>query len=327
MEDELKNLESFIAQHDKFIISTHESPDPDGLGAEVSFNQLLRFLNKTSLILNSDVTPEKYRYIDCDNEVNVINRNFDVPNDISEYCLFVVDTNDCNNIGTVYSFLKDKIKDIFIIDHHSGDNTCGNYKYIRVGASSSSEIIYSIIKHFGMELNFKTSQALYSGVLFDTGSFHYPKTTAYTFSMASDLVEHGANPFQIYDKLYENNSLASFELRTLILATIEVFFNGRLVMMKMTSDMLIKTGAPYEEGELNINVPLTVRGVVVSVLVKEDTNGLVKISMRSKGDYDVAQIAMENGGGGHKNAAGYKSKLKFEEAYQKAFEHVSRFFA
>jgi phosphoesterase RecJ-like protein len=96
--------------------------------------------------------------------------------------------------------------------------------------------------------------------------------------------------------------------------------------MSMTADMLLKTGAPYEEGELNINVPLTVKGVVVSVLVKEDTNGLVKVSMRSKGNYDVSKVALENGGGGHKNAAGYKSKYKFNDAYAKAIDDVSVFF-
>jgi phosphoesterase RecJ-like protein len=326
MHDGLKNLDAFLAKYDKFIISTHESPDADGLGAEIAFSELLGNLGKTSVILNSDFTPDRFQFIDVDNEVRVINVNFEVPNDIAEYALIVIDTNDINNIGKAYIFLKDKVKEMFVIDHHEGDKTEYSSSYIRVDASSSSEIIFSIVRHYSQEISFKAAQALFAGALFDTGSFRYPKTSSATFKMAADLVERGADPFLIYDYIYESNSLASFELRTQMLNTMKVFFNGSLVMMKMTGAMLLKTGAPYDEGELNINVPLTVKGVVVSVLVKEDTNGLVKVSMRSKGDYDVAKIAIENGGGGHKNAAGYKSKLKFDNAYKKAFEDVSRLF-
>ncbi|HPQ53265.1 MAG TPA: bifunctional oligoribonuclease/PAP phosphatase NrnA [Spirochaetota bacterium] len=326
MHDGLKNLDAFLSRHEKFIISTHESPDADGLGAEIALFELLIHLGKTAIILNSDVTPDKFQFIDIENEVRVINVNFEVPNDIAEYALIVIDTNDINNIGKAYIFLKDKIKEIFVVDHHEGDKTEYSSSYIRVDASSSCEIMYSIVRHYSQEISFKAAQALFAGALFDTGSFRYPKTSAATFKMAADLVERGADPFTIYNYIYESNSLASFELRTQILSTLKVFFNGSLVMMKMTGAMLLKTGAPYEEGELNINVPLTVKGVVVSVLVKEDTDGMVKVSMRSKGDYDVAAIAIANGGGGHKNAAGYKSKLKFDKAYKKAFEDVSRLF-
>ncbi|HON78615.1 MAG TPA: bifunctional oligoribonuclease/PAP phosphatase NrnA [Spirochaetota bacterium] len=326
MHDGLKNLDAFLSRHEKFIISTHESPDADGLGAEIALFELLIHLGKTAIILNSDVTPDKFQFIDIENEVRVINVNFEVPNDIAEYALIVIDTNDINNIGKAYIFLKDKIKEIFVVDHHEGDKTEYSSSYIRVDASSSCEIMYSIVRHYSKEISFKAAQALFAGALFDTGSFRYPKTSAATFKMAADLVERGADPFTIYNYIYESNSLASFELRTQILSTLKVFFNGSLVMMKMTGAMLLKTGAPYEEGELNINVPLTVKGVVVSVLVKEDTDGMVKVSMRSKGDYDVAAIAIANGGGGHKNAAGYKSKLKFDKAYKKAFEDVSRLF-
>jgi len=326
METGLKNFNDFLEKYEKIILSTHESPDADGLGSEIGMVYLLRHLGKKPVILNSDVTPEKYRFIDVDHEISVINVNFDVPNDIEDYALLVLDTNDCNNIGKAYTFLKDKVKEIFVVDHQSGDSGCYQSSFIKEQASSTSEMVYALLKHYNTPIEFKVAQALFAGVVFDTGSFRYPKTTAFTFKMASELVEIGVIPFDIFEKLYENNSLASFELRTLILSSMKVLFQGRLVVMSMTADMLLKTGAPYEEGELNINVPLTVKGVVVSVLVKEDTNGLVKVSMRSKGNYDVSKVALENGGGGHKNAAGYKSKYKFNDAYAKAIDDVSVFF-
>jgi len=99
-----------------------------------------------------------------------------------------------------------------------------------------------------------------------------------------------------------------------------------MIALKLTPDMLKETGATFTEGEPAINLPLTVKGVVASLLVKQDFEGPVKVSMRTKGNIDVAQLAMERGGGGHKNAAGYKSKLSFDETYRQALKSMEKFF-
>ena len=90
--------------------------------------------------------------------------------------------------------------------------------------------------------------------------------------------------------------------------------------------MIKRTGASFAEGEPSINLPLTVKGVIISVLVKHDGVGPIKVSMRSKGDYNVAAIAMENKGGGHRNAAGYQSKIEFEETYKSAIDNLQALF-
>ncbi|MCP4133468.1 MAG: bifunctional oligoribonuclease/PAP phosphatase NrnA [bacterium] len=319
-------LDDFLSRYDKFIISTHESPDADGIGAEIAFKELLDNLGKTSIIINSDPTPDTLEFVDIDNEMNLLTPNFKLPDDINEYAQFVLDTNDFDNIGAAYHLLKDKIKEVFIIDHHEGGGDKVEHNFIKADASSASEIMYGIIRHYKQDITFKSAQAIYMGMLFDTGSFRYPKTTPETYQIASRCVEMGANPFYIYEQLYENNSLSSFALRGLILSTMEVFHGGKLIAMKLTPEMLKKSRASFSEGEPSINLPLTVKGVVVSVLVKQDIDGPIKVSMRTKGDYDVAAIAMENNGGGHKNAAGYKSKVSFEETYKKALENLARFF-
>ena len=323
----IKNLDNFLSRHSNFIISTHESPDPDGLGAEISFNELLNKLGKTSFILNSDPIPNKYLFIDQDKDINVYNNNFKFQEDLRKYAVIVLDTNNFDNIGTAYNYLEDKITEVFIIDHHEGDiNDKVEANFIKVEASSTCEIIYDIFKYYQKDISFKSAQALYAGILSDTGSFRYPKTAPDTFTKAAHLVQLGADPFRIYEQVYENNSLASFELRAKMLSTMEIHFNRKLVLMKLTPTMLTQTKAPISEGELNINLPLTLEGVVASVLVKQDIGGPVKVSMRTKGDYDVAKIAMANGGGGHKNAAGYKSKLSVDETTKKVLQDMSKFF-
>jgi phosphoesterase RecJ-like protein len=320
------NLDNYLARYDKIVISTHESPDADGLGAEIAFNELLHMLGKKSIIINSDHTPETVQFIDIDGEINIFNENFSLPEDIREYAQIVLDTNDYNNIGQAYHTLKDLVIDTFIIDHHEGDRNKFETNFVKVDASSCCEIVYDIIMYYEKPLTFKAAQAIYTGMLFDTGSFRYPKTSAWTYSIAAHCKELGADPFRIYEYLYEKNSLSSFSLRSRILSSMEVMQNGRLIIMKLTPEMLRSTGASFSEGEPAINLPLTVRDVVASVLVKQDIVGPVKVSMRTKGDLDVAAIAMKNGGGGHKNAAGFKSKVSFDETYSLITEIMDRMF-
>jgi bifunctional oligoribonuclease and PAP phosphatase NrnA len=320
------NLEGFLARYEKFIISTHESPDGDGLGAEIAFRELLIKLGKSAYILNSDPIPDKYLFIDPEKDIHLFTGIESLPPSLPEYAAFVLDTNDFDNIGAAFRHIKDSVREVFVIDHHEGGGDKIDTNFIKAEASSASEIIYQIYAHYQITPSFKAAQAIYTGILFDTGSFRYPKTTPETFKIVSHLVEIGANPFDIYEQIYETNSLSSFELKAMILASMEIHHDGKLIIMKLTPEMLIKSGASFAEGELAINLPLTVQGVIVSILVKQDINGPVKVSMRTKGDYDVAEIAMANGGGGHKNAAGYKSRISFEETYRMALKNLEKFF-
>ncbi len=322
----LKNLRTFLSKYQKFIISTHESPDGDGLGAEIAFKELLDHLGKTSLILNSDPIPDKFLFIDVEGEINIYNDNFKFPDDLDEYAVFVLDTNNFDNIGDAYHKIKDNIQEVFVIDHHEGGHDRFEADFIKAEASSACEIIYEIMKDFNVEPSLKAAQALYAGILFDTGSFRYSKTSPVTFRVAANLVEIGANPVTVYEQIYETSSLASFELRAKMLSSIEIHFDRKLILMKLTPDMLEATNAPFTEGELNINLPLTLDGIVASILVKQDVDGPIKVSMRTKGDLDVAGIAMDRGGGGHKNAAGYKSQLSFDDTCKEVISEMSQFF-
>lgn len=327
MNNSIRKLDEFLSRNDKFIVSTHESPDADGLGCEIAFLDFLRQMGKTAIILNSDPAPEICRFLDIDNELTVLENESQLPADIHEYAQFVLDTNDYSNIGSAYKILSTRIKEYFIIDHHQdSDQNKIDINFIKVDAASASEIIYAIIKHYNKDFNFKMAQALYTGIVFDTGSFRYPKTTSETFMIASHLVSLGVDPFNVYEHLYESNSLSSFQLRGRILASMEILEDGKMISMKLTPDMVAETHGSFSEGEATINAPFTVKGVAASLLVKQDTEGPVKISMRTKGNLDVAAIAIKNGGGGHKNAAGYKSQLPYEEAYKRAVKDMKEFF-
>jgi phosphoesterase RecJ-like protein len=327
MQETFAALDEYLSKYEKFVISTHESPDWDGLGGEIAMLELLKSMGKKPLIINSDPTPDSFLFLDLEHDINVIGKNFTIPDNIKEYAQIVLDTNDYDNIGAAaFNALKDRVRDVFIIDHHEGEYGSGRPNIIKAEASSVCEIMFHIVEHYGKPLTLRAAQALFAGIVFDTGSFVYPKTSAETFRIAARLEEAGVTPFFIHEQIYEQNSLSSFEIRGRILSTMEVLHDGRLIAMKLTPEMLGETGAAFTEGEPAINLPLTVKGVVASLLIKQDIYGPVKVSMRTKGDIDVAQLAMANGGGGHKNAAGYKSKLSFEETYEQAKKNLARFF-
>lgn len=326
MEIDFRKLDEFISKNDKFIVSTHQSPDADGIGAEIAFVNLLKELGKETIIVNSDPTPENLLFMDIDDEINVITNGYEIPDNIDEYAQFVLDTNDYDNIGKAYDLLRNRVKDLFIIDHHEGKVDELHENHIKVAVSSTAEIIYFIIKHFNKKINFRVAQAIFTGMVFDTGSFKYPKTSADTYRIAAECLDLNVKPPKIHEYLYENNTLSSFKLRSEILSSIEVFHGGKLVAMKLTPEMIKDTGSSFEEGEPAINLPLTVKGVSASLLVKHDGIGPVKVSMRTKGDYNVAEIAIANNGGGHKNAAGYQSKLSFDKTYKQALKNLEALF-
>jgi phosphoesterase RecJ-like protein len=326
MEEDFVNIDRFLSGNDKFIITTHESPDWDGLGSEIALFELLKSLGKKPLIINSDQTPDTFLFLDLEHDINVFDGSYTLPDDIETYSQFVLDTNDYDNIGALSKILKNRVRDYFIIDHHEGDAGKAGPNIIRAEASSVCEIMYQIIRHYKKPVTLRSAQALFAGIVFDTGSFVYPKTSSTTFDIAAHLVDQGVIPFFIHEQIYEQNALSSFELRGRILSTIEVLYGGKLIAMKLTPEMLRETGASFTEGEPAINIPLSVKGVMASLLIKQDIGGPVKVSMRTKGDLDVSSIAIENGGGGHRNAAGYKSKRSVEETYRRAVVQMGRFF-
>jgi phosphoesterase RecJ-like protein len=245
-----------------------------------------------------------------------------LPEDISNCGLIVLDTSDYENTGAVFSALKDKIQDIFIIDHHNRADQGSSLHLIDGSKSSTSEIVYYLYDHMGKVPSFKAALCMFAGMVFDTGSFRYPKTSPSTFRAAAALVELGVHPTWVFEILYETYSVSSLMLKSKMLASMEMRNKGKLVLMYLTPEMLLETGGIFSEGEININIPLSVKDVIVSVLIKQDIGGPVKVSMRTKGDINVADIAIKHKGGGHKNAAGYKSYVSLTETRRLVLEDL-----
>jgi phosphoesterase RecJ-like protein len=326
--NELQPAIDFLTRTDRFIITAHETPDGDAIGSECAMLRALRSIGKDALILNADPTPAKFAYLDADRIVGVLVSKGQLPDDIQERSLLMLDTNDVHNIGQIATLVLPRVREHFIIDHHERDRDDllgGNF--IQKRASSTCEILYQLLREMNVPIDFPIAQALYTGIVYDTGCFIYPKTTALTFEIARDLVAAGVEPNFVYARLYESNSISALMLQSRVLATLELQYSNHVSLLTMRREMILDSGASYEEADQLINIPLKSEDVRVSVFFKENLEGLLRCSMRSKGNINVAEIAQRFEGGGHKTAAGFKCRESIEATRTIILNDLRKYFS
>jgi len=316
----------FLGRHDRIIITTHETPDGDAIGSECAMARALVQLGRTVLVLNADPTPRKFRFVDPDNVVQVLDGSRQLPRDLESWALLMLDVNDAQNIGQVAALVLPRVSEHFIIDHHEneGDILAGNF--VQKSASSTAEILHPLFTALGVAIDYPIALALYTAIVYDTGSFIYPKTTALTFGIARDLVERGVEPNLVYANVYESNSIPALVLHSRVLATLELELGDRVAVLVMRREMIAESGAIYEDADQFINIPLKSEDIRVSVFFKENPEGLMRCSMRSKGAIDVAEIAGRFGGGGHRTAAGFKCREPLAETRRAVLAMLAKYF-
>ena len=320
-------IADFINNNSNFFLTAHETPDGDAIGSEIAVYLALKKLGKEVRVINADPMGEKYSFLDVDDAIELISPDISLPEDMHNWVLLILDTNDINNIGSVKLNILSKVKDFFIFDHHEGGDSVSTANHIESEASSTCEMIFELFREMNIEMPYEILVAVYLGIVYDTGSFIYPKTTAKTFAIAEECVRGGVNPNFIYSKLYESNSISSLKLQSKVLSTLEFFYDSRVAVQTMLKEDINESGAMYEEADSLINIPLKSERIKVSIFFKENTQGILRCSLRSKGNIDVAFIAQIFNGGGHKTAAGFKSKYPLEEIKVKVLDMLNKYFA
>ncbi len=318
----IAEVAAFLSSRDDFILSSHESPDADGLGAEFALANALSSIGKHVMIVNAERYSDAYGFIDQSGIIKSLSE-VEIDDDAVRRSVSVLlDTNDVMYTGDVADRIIAKADCVLIIDHHEikgqvDATVCSLPTY-----SSTCEMVYRIAIELGYDISRDSALALFAGIVFDTGSFSYSKTGPGTFEAALDLVRHGANPSTIHSALYESAAISALLLRKDVLSTLELYSEDRIAVQTMTSAILEASGSTYQDAEGLINVPLQAASVEVSIFFKENEEGTLRCSLRSKGVINVAQIAQSFGGGGHKSAAGFKSPYPLETIKARVLELV-----
>jgi phosphoesterase RecJ-like protein len=318
VENSRQTITDFIVQNTRFVLTTHDAPDADGIGAELALAFILEGLGKEALILNASAVPERFRFMDPLNRAGVWDqeKHRDLP---AAAALIILDTSDEFHTGA----MKDVIPlfhKVMTIDHHELNPRSSLRGYIDPGAAATCELVLDIAAHFNQTLDRNTAAAAFAGLSYDSGSFSYSKTTARTFTAARILVEAGARPYEIHGYLNESASTASLLLQSRILAGLTLHCGGRVAAMTLRQADLAATGALFEDAESFINIPLKSRDIAVSIMVKENEDGKIRCSLRSKGAVNVSKIAQQFSGGGHAQAAGFRSDAALEATMDQVLE-------
>jgi bifunctional oligoribonuclease and PAP phosphatase NrnA len=185
--------------------------------------------------------------------------------------------------------------------------------WIEVNATATGEMIYDLAKALGIGISPDIAICLYTSIVTETGSFRYSNTSARTFRIAAELVGSGVEPWRAAQNLYERNSRGQIQLLAALLSKMEWSRDGRMAWMVVSQDLFAGTGTSPQDIENFINYPRSIEGVEVAILFRELTADSYKLSFRSKGRVDVARLAEQFSGGGHRNAAGCIVQGKLEQ--------------
>jgi phosphoesterase RecJ-like protein len=301
-----------IREDSRFVLATHENPDGDALGSLVGMHGLLTALGKESAIfLSPDDLPLPDEYQDFPLEGLISSP----PADVEERTVVFLD---CGNIDrNSASVLRDG-RHLLNIDHHHDNTNFGTLNYVVPAACCTAEIIWDLMHDLGVQPSPTVAQALYVGLITDTGRFMYENTGPRAHLMAAELIEAGVDVPAVYERLYENVQPAKLALLATALQHVQRFDSGELTLASLSAEDFARAEAEESYSEGIIDHLRAVRGTKVAALVRElmgaDRKGQHKVSLRATDDtVDVSAIARAQGGGGHRRAAGFTTTLELAE--------------
>jgi bifunctional oligoribonuclease and PAP phosphatase NrnA len=306
----LSQVVELIEKKDRFAITSHVRPDGDSLGSSLGLFWLLKALDKDVEVIMRDPAPHSYQKLPGADNIRVtpaVDRPYDG--------VFVIECSDIDRPGLNEL---DKGKQLVVnIDHHSTTELFGTINWIDSTASAVGEMIYNLCKATGVRVTKEIAECVYTALLTDTGSFHYSNTTERTFKIASELVRTGVKPAKTAEAIFGSYQWPKIELLSEVLSTAKRDESGHVAWMCQTMAMQERTRASDEDADGFVNYPLAVEEVEATALFKECSPGVYRTSLRSKGDVNVAKIAEQFGGGGHRNAAGCTLTGELAEIEQK----------
>jgi bifunctional oligoribonuclease and PAP phosphatase NrnA len=300
----MDTLLEFFGQHNNFVLTTHVNPDGDAIGCEVALALWLQHLGKTVHIINHSATPFVYQFLDPGRSIRVFNPAADAATLQTAEAIVLLDTNHVSRVASMEPFVRKSPARKVCIDHHLDPEPFAEIMLIRPEATSTGEILYDLFRSSGDgRIPQSVAQALYVAIMTDTGSFRYPRVGAATHRMIAALIESGADPVDLYNKVFNRWSPGRLKLLGEMLSHLETAYDGRLAYVTVTQEMLRRTETFEEDTDNFTSYLMSMDGVLAGIFFLELTPGF-KISFRSHGEIPINELAREFGGNGHKNAAG-----------------------
>jgi phosphoesterase RecJ-like protein len=297
-------LKKVIDENDSFLITSHVRPDADALGSELGLRAILLALGKQVSIINASAPPANLSFMNPPGVILKLNDTVTKANVPKTDVVVIVDTSAWQQLGNMADVIQASPAKRVVIDHHVSSDEMGAIDLKDVTAAATGELICEAAEAFGIEFDEDTANWLYAAIATDTGWFRFPSTTSRTMRISAALMDRGASPHYVFNLVHEQSSLSRVRLGGRVLGRTQSEAEGRLVWVQVDAKDMSEMGAVPSDTEGLVNQCLTVAGSEAAFIAVELQTSQIKFSLRCRYPHDVAALAQQFSGGGHKLASG-----------------------
>ncbi len=303
--NQINQVVQHLAKARNIIIVTHRNPDGDAIGSSVGLAEFLKAQGKKAKVILNDPVPENLEFLQGAEECEVYDKSKHFEDFLMSDTICILDLNAKKRLDRLADAVLSSNATRIMIDHHEEPEHIANIIMSVPTVISTSNLIYEIIDMMGEKLPKSTADALYVGIMTDSGDFRFPRTDARVHEIAGALINAGADPTKLYEKVNNQNKIEAAKILGSALMNMTLHLNGKLCVMMITADMFNKCGANNSMVDNFGSETLKIKGVIAGAMISDmDSRDEVRISLRSKGNFSVQEVAKKIGGGGHFHASG-----------------------
>lgn len=328
---EVEEIKSVLKSPQEIVVIPHINPDGDALGSCLGLNRYLINKGHSSTVICPNEFPDFYSWMPGMEDIRIYSQNPEESRELIQKAtvIFFLDYNDLKRIGDLAGEMENLDAKFIMVDHHRQPTDFADIMISIYTKSSTSEMVFDLIRDLGDldDIDKEIGECLYTGILTDTGSFRFGSTKKDTHIAAAHLLSVGVEPDYVYTKVYDTNTLDRMHLMgfTLVdrLKTVDGYHAAYITLSEEDQNRFnFKKG----DSEGFVNYGLAINGMKMAGFFRE-SEGFIKVSLRSKNAVDVNVIARQHfNGGGHRNAAGGRLETTLEEAVA-LFEKVVKIHA
>ncbi len=329
---DIKRIKELLSTPKKIAIVSHRNPDGDAYGSSLALYHYLLKLGHNVTVVSPNDCPGFLKWLPSQENIVVFDENFEKGKIILEEAdiVFTLDFNALHRVGDQMQNILENINPVYImIDHHQQPDDYANYMYSDPSVASTCELIYHFLEKMEalQSIDLTIASCLYTGIVTDTGSFKYQATTSKTHHIVANLIDIGVDQTKIHNRLYDTNSFNRLQLLGMALSNLKVLREYKTAYITISQQELNSFDFKKGDTEGFVNYGLSIEGIVFAVIFIEDQKqGIIKMSLRSKGEFSVNDFARNHfNGGGHVNAAGGRSHLTLQETVKQFLEIVPNY--
>ncbi len=319
IEQSILEITSALSRANNIVIVPHKGPDGDAIGSTLGLYHFLKEKGHFVNVISPNDYPDFLKWLPGQEDILIYEKDYIICKPLIENAdiIFTLDFNDLSRTGDMQDALTEANATFIMIDHHPEPSTYAHHTYSDSSMSSTCQMVYQFIKKLRAvkSITPEIATCLYAGIMTDTGSFRFRSTSSETHRVIADLIDKGADNAYIHQQIYDTSSQSRLQLLGVALQNLKVNKKLRTAYITLSQAELDKNNFKRGDTEGFVNYGLSLEGIIfAAIFIEHKTEGIIKISFRSKGDFNVNTFARAHfHGGGHVNAAGGKSDISLED--------------